>query len=369
MRQHSEQLLDALSGSFTRRLFVNVFHGSDRVAEELAFESWSLEGDFGSEVTVSGSGVVVYPSESGESMSPVGTWGVLSPFRARLELVMEVTAGSFRERVTLGMFRVTRIPDARDFTAVVNGAEVVVSSRVRVEFLSLEEDVRRRGFRFPEEPPSLDSCYNELRRITGIPVEESVPDAPIPSGTLWEAKQGGRLDAVTVLGDVLGGTPVVNSRGAWVVVPDELTGPVGKLTLGTTGTVIDVGYEVDSDGVYNCVVGTFEDDDRNPLYAVAEVSSGDLATSGLYLETTRYYSNDAIKTQDAANTAVQSVLDLSIGSQQYDVPIQCHVNPLVECGDVVSLSGWSRPLVGRLVKFSMSDSPLMNVTLRVFRDL
>ena len=369
MRRHSEQLLEALNGSFTRRLFVNVFHGSDRVAEELAFESWSLEGDLGSAVAVSGSGVVVYPSESGESVAPVGTRGVLSPFRARVELVMEVSAGRFVERVSLGLFRVVSVPESRDYTAVVNGLEVVVASRVKISFLSLAEDVRRRGFRFPEVPPQSESCYRELRRITGMPVMETVPDRPITGNPVWEAKQGGRLEAVQQLADQLGGVAVVNSDGAWEVVPDEAGAPVGELALGARGTVVDVGSEIDTDSVYNVVVGQFEDEDRNPIYAVAEVRSGDLRPDSLYLETTRYYSSDFVKTQAQADSAVQSILALSTGAQLYDVPVQCHVNPLFELGDVVELTGWVRPVVGRVVKFSMSDSALMNVTLEVRRSL
>jgi hypothetical protein len=46
------------------------------------------------------------------------------------------------------------------------------------------------------------------------------------------------------------------------------------LALGQSGTVIEVGYEVDTDDIYNCVAGTFEDANRNPIYAVAEVMVG-----------------------------------------------------------------------------------------------
>lgn len=369
MRQHTPLLPDVLTGSFTRRVTVNVFHGRDRVETGLAFESWSFDGDLGARLTTSGVGTVVYPSVNGESMSPVGTKGVLSPFRARVELVMEILAGSFRESVSLGMFRVTRILEARDHTTVVGGVERVVASRVRFEFVTLEADVERRGFRFPEVPSSTDSAFEEIRRVTGMPVRETVDDAAITGDPVWEAKQGGRLDAVRQLGGILGGTAVVDSLGSWVVIPDQLGDPVGELTLGERGTVLDVGAEIDTDTVYNVVVGLFEDENRTPFYSVAEVPNGDLAPGSNYLENTRYYSSEFVKTQAQGDSAVASVLALSIGSQQYDVTIQCHINPLVELGDVLALSGWSRPIVGQLVKFGMSESPLMNVTLRVAREL
>lgn len=369
MRQHSAQLVDVLSGSFSRRLFVNVFHGTDRVKADVPFTSWSFEGSKSSAVKYSGSGTVVYESVAGESLVPTGTTGVLSPFRARLELVMEISAGGFLERVPLGMFRVVDVRNARDITAVVNGAEVVVASEVTVEFRSLDEDVRRWGFRYPEQPPSAGSCFDEIRRITGMPVEETVADKPITGSPIWEAKQDGRLEAVQSLADTLGGVAVVNSVGAWEILPDTVGDPVGSIRLGERGTVLDVSDEIETDTVYNEVVGTFEDEDRNPIYAIAQVTVGDLAVDGNYRPNTRYYSSDKVRTQHQANVAVQSVLDLSIGSQSYDVLIQCHINPLVELGDVLTLEGWSRPLTGELVKFSMGEGAYMNVTLRAQRVL
>ena len=116
-----------LHGSFSRRLLVNVVHGTDRVLEDVPFEGWSLEAGLGSTVRYSGKGTVVHESVNGESLSPVGTKGVLSPFRARLELVMEISAGDFVERVPLGTFRVTAAGPAKDFTA---GGEGFVSVRV-----------------------------------------------------------------------------------------------------------------------------------------------------------------------------------------------------------------------------------------------
>lgn len=112
-----EGLDGALSGSFTRRVVANVYHGTDRVVEGLPVESWSVSGDLGAGVSHSGSAVAVYESVDGESLSPVGTRGVLSPFRARVELVMEVTAGDWSGSVPLGTFRVTAAGPAKDFMA------------------------------------------------------------------------------------------------------------------------------------------------------------------------------------------------------------------------------------------------------------
>ncbi len=369
MRQHSDQLEAVLSGSFERELSVNVFNGSDRPLEGVRFESWQLDADLGRGICTQGSGTVVHSSPDGSSLVPVGTEGVLSPFRARVEPVMTIRAGGFEESVSLGTFRVSAVPSASDSLASVDGRELVVASRVALKFDSLEADVGRWGFQFPEQSKAGASAFAEIRRFTGMPVEETVPDVAVPSLKVWEAKQGGRLEAVLELGRVLGGSAVVNSRGAWQVIPDVIGEPVATLRLGELGTVLDVADEIDTDTVYNEVVGTFEDVNGKPIYAVARVTSGALSVDGPYGVHTRYYASDLVKTQAQANGAVQSVLDQSIGSQQYDVQIQCHVNPLVEIGDVVALEGWKRPLVGQLRKIDLSNGAYMSATLRVARRL
>lgn len=369
VRQGSAELSDVLSGSFERELNVNVFNGSTRMLQGERFESWQLESDLGGKVASSGSGTIVHESLTGESLSPVGTRGVLSPFRARVEPVMTIRAGSFSESVSLGTFRVTGVPSAVDTVIQYDGRDWVAASEVAVRFMSLDEDTNRWGFHFPDQSPAGVSAFAELRRITGMPVEETVPDVVLPTTKVWEAKQGGRLDAVLELGRILGGSAVVNSRGAWVVIPDEVGAPVASLRLGEYGTVLDVADEIETDTVYNEVIGSFEDANGNPFYSIATVDVGDLAVSGDYKPNTRYYASDLVKTQAQGDDAVQSVLDLSIGAQAYDVQIQCHVNPLVEIGDVVELEGWKRPLVGQLRKMSISDSAYMSVTLRVHREL
>lgn len=369
MRQHSAQLADVLSGSFERELTVNVFNGSDRVLAGVRFESWQLESDLGRVVCASGSGTVVHASVDGGSLVPVGTEGVLSAFRARVEPVLTIRAGSFSESVSLGTFRVLEVPSAEDFTAEFDGRELVTGSRVELKFDSLDSDIDRWGFQFPEQSRVGVSAFGEIRRLTGMPVEETVPDVNLPSLKVWEAKQGGRLEAVIELGRVLGGSAVVNSRGAWEIIPDEIGEPVVTLRLGPLGTVLGVADEITTDTVYNEVVGTFEDATGKPLYSVARVTTGPLSVDGPYGVNTRYYSSDLVTTQAQANAAVQSVLNQSISSQQYTVKIQCHINPLVEIGDVAELEGWRRPLVGRVTNVSLSDSAYMNIDLLVDRVL
>lgn len=384
VRAHTSGVENVLTGSHSARLIIDVFHGSDRVMQGVEATDWTLEGDLTRDVKFSGSATFAYQSVSGESAVPKGTDGVFSPFKARLLLTMEIAAGGFSELITLGWARVVTVPSGVDYFADShNFGRFVVASIVQVEFLGLEENVRRRGFRYPEQPPSLTSTYAELRRVTGMTVVQTVPDKALPAGITYDTSEGGRLKGVQMLWDNLGCVGVINSTGAWVGVPKVPGDPVGTLAIGPEGTIIDMGYEADTDTVYNCVVGTFEDADRNPIYAVAEVLDGPLATSGLYEENTTYYSSSTPTTQATANATVRALLSQSIGGQTYQVPITCIATPLIELGDVLEVTetiGFDpeldsvRPeaeviLQGRAIHYRMSKGALMDVTLEVQRSL
>lgn len=367
MRAHTEALEDVLRDSHGQRLLVDVFHGSDRVLQGLELTDWDIDFDLTRDVKLSGSATIAYQSVSGESLVPEGTSGILSPFKARLLLTVEVTAGGFSELVTLGWARLDAVPSGRDYFVDTSFGRFVSVSVVQIEWVGLEDYVRRRGFRSPEQPPSLSSTYVELRRITGMTVVESVPDAALPAGITYDTARGGRLKGVQTLWDNLDCIGVLNQSGHWVGLPKSPGDPVGELSLGENGTVVEVGYEVETEEVYNCVVGTFEDEDRNPIYAIAEITVGDLATSGLYGENTLQYSSNTPTTQDAANATVEALLSQTIGGQTYLVPIKCVTNPLIELGDVLSVVGWSRPLNGRLIRARMTPDAVMDVTLEVQR--
>lgn len=371
MRTSSDNLPEVLTGSFSRRLSIDVFHGADRVLQDIDITAWQLDGDLTSEVKHSGSATVVYASQAGESLVPNGTDGILSPYRATLLLKLEISAGNFTETVTLGWFKVIAAPSAYDeyVDDPVSGKRVVVSSVVEVEFQSLDVNLKRRGFRSPEQPPSLLSSYDEIRRISDMSVVETVPDKALSTALVYETTQGGRLKGVQDIASSMGGVAVPDSFGALRIITPGADEAVGTLTVGPDGTVTDIGYSIDTDSVYNCVVGTFEDANRNPIYAVAEVTTGPLATDGAYGEYTRYYSSPLVNTQAAADSAVKAILSQSIGGQTYDVPVKCILHPLIELGDPLEVTGHDRPILGQCVKYSMSDSALMDVTLEVPRPL
>lgn len=370
MRQHSAHLAEVLTESFTTRLIADAFYGAERTLADLPVGSWELQWNSEAKIKSAGSLTVEYTSDVAESLSPGEFTDVLAPFGQELNLLMEVSAGEFKETVQLGHYRLTAVPNARDDYAQLMNRTITVGSRVTLTLEDRLIGVERAGFQSEQSPPSMASCWTEIQRLTGMQVLRSVPDKAIPNSVVYLAEQGGRLKAVQELAGVLGGSAYVTPDGAISVLPDAAGGIVGKLTLGDSGTILDVAHSMESEGVYNEVVGNFEDANRNPLYAVASITSGPLAVDGPYGRYTRYYSSPFVKTPAAAQSAVDAILSQVSSTQTYRVPVQCLVNPLIEDGDVVSVQRpIGEPLVGRVVNHKFGASNLMSLELDVQRDV
>jgi len=368
VRAASDGLASVLQDDFSTRLIVDSFYGPNRTHADLPSNSWSLRWDSEAAVKSGGKLTIVYTPEVAESLTPTQFADVLAPFGQEVNLLLEVSAGDFAETVQLGHYRITAVPDARDAFADFLGGTIVVGSTVTVRLQSRDIAVQREGFRSEQSPPDLSSCWAEIQRLTGMQVLRSVGDKAIPNNVVYLAEQGGRLKAVQALAEVLGGVEYVTPDGAMSVIPNEPGDVVAELVLGDHGTIIDVAHSMESEGVYNEVIGNFQTEDRTPIYAVASITDGPLSVDGPYGRYTRYYASPFVQTKAAAQSAVDAILTQVSSAQTYRVPVTCVIDPRLEMGDVVSVQRpQGRLLVGRIVNISMGDSRLMDLNLDVTR--
>lgn len=363
MRVHSDQLEKVLTGSRDRILHVDVFRGTDRVLMDLRPDDWSLKWDY-SEVGLGGTLTVTVVTDDGVSLIPKGPAGLLSPHAGASVLLLEETrAGSFVETTQLGWARITGYRDAYDSTVEIGGRSVVYSTTITLELEGIEVGVVRDGLEAPAQPASGTTCYREIRRLSGLGVEETLPDKPAPDIT-YEASQGGRWKACLELAKHLGGVLYVTQWGD-LTVHDPDVALSGTLHVGEDGTVTDVIQSASTDAVYNCVVGSFEDENGMPLYATAEVIQGPMSVTGAYGRYTRYYSSDFVNTQEQAQSTVEAILAQYTWGQLYEVPVKALTNPLVEVGDRWEVVSDDRTVEGIVTSVGLSDGPLMDVVLEV----
>lgn len=386
---------DLLSDGFTRVLLIDVLHGTDPVATGVLADSWSLDGDIGRDPKTTGKVRIAYRSLNGESWTPTGRDGVLSPYKATLLLTEVISAGTYRRVVQLGLFDVVAVPYAQDTRAVVGarwvesfttegdefgdefeddfpgelvyaggrlvgGREVVVASVVELELESLDGRVLRASLRSPRT--SLDSAIDEWRAVGLLPVSAPAADAGIPV-TVWPAEDGSRLDAVQHSARALGGVPAVNSFGQWALLDDET--PTVTLVLGERGTVVDISSGLDLDDFANVIIGNYEDDAGQPIRA-EWVASGGLAPSAMGREVVKYHTSNTVRTQAAADAAVAEQGYLAT-TREVDYEVTCVYNPVLELGDHVVVDG--SDVAGVAVQVQVSSAAEMVVTVRMRRSL
>ena len=362
MRTSSGNLAGVLAeGSFSYYVVVDILHGTDRVAQDVTPESWSLSFNLGANLTATGRFRFVHQSERGESWVPDGVSGVLSPFKATLLVTIVVEAGSLRERVQYGMFDVVAVPFAEDTLARVGGRDVVVTSTVEVEVQSLDNRVAAASLR---SPVTVSGSAVAAWRKYGL-----LPVATVAAGefetTTFPAEKDSRLKLVQSAARLMGGTSAVNSRGEWALV-DGTGAEVVLRADGESSTVVDVSSELSTAGFYNVVVGSYETEDGTPIDSVWE-APGDLSPDALGREWVRYHRSDMVRTQESADAATASVGALSV-QQEVDVPVSCIFNPLLELGDRVRVEGLQAPISGVVQEIDPRDE-LMTVTVRVVRSL
>lgn len=213
-------------------------------------------------VTVVGAGV--------ESLVPSRLTDALAPFGQELTLWRELQFGRepdlYVQTVPLGVFRLT---SASDSSQRFRGSSVVDWS-VKVSFSDRLKMLVDDDFLVPEGPVSGASVWDEVRRLSPFPVQESLGDVAVPAGTVYRS----RVDAVTVLLGLLGGVPHVTRQGAltarladrWLTetVPDAVILGVIRLSLTMDDRFFNqVAVENPTDPLITATASIL--DDSNPL--------------------------------------------------------------------------------------------------------
>lgn len=317
------------------RLRVDVLHGAERVLADQAgvdpVVSWDLTGEV-KQVADLG---IVYTDDQGGSILPKDFAAKVGPWGTDLQISLEAELNGQRVLAPAGLLMVESIPEAYDSDGWrVQGRTFNLGTTLVLKAKGLDERVARRGFGAERlAPPSGATCWGEIARLTGMKIARNVPDVAAPT-LEYERAQRDRLKQVHALASRLGGVLVPDADGVLTLVPDTIGAPVGTIS----GTVVDAPYSLDSEGVYNEVIGNFEDPDRNPInVAPARVTSGPLAVTGPYGVYTRYYASEFVTNQAAAVSALAKIL-AQVSTPSFDRQVTTLIDPRVEIGDTWTIT-------------------------------
>jgi hypothetical protein len=372
VRAVSDELARVLDeGQYEVSLGLDAFYGAERTLQGLTVDaSWELKWVKSADVPGSGSVLVQMPSTDGTSLTPREFTARLAPFGQEVAPLLSISAGQFTETVQAGRFRIADVPSARDETLRHSTRTVTVGSYVKLALLDQLEAVRAAGFARPENPVHTSDAWQELARLTGMRILRNGVTAAVPASITYEMTSGGRLKAVRELAAVLGGTPYVLSDGALTVVPDGPLAPVRRFTVGDTSTLLGFEYAMSSDGVFNEVVGIFEDADRNPIVVPpAQVTSGPLAVSGPFGRRTRYYASPFVKTPTQAASALQKILAQASQMKAFRVLPEFVLDPRIEVGDTIEIEQAEQTYLGVVAEVTWRANGKMTLGVDIYQSV
>lgn len=287
----------------------------------------SAEVQASTSVTVVGFGDSLVPRTSAD---PLGASG------QELALYRTVSVGGEEWSIPLGVFRVTRAGDSVEQVR----DSVVLDWSVQVSLSDRFEQIRADDFLAVEAPVPGNTVWDEIRRLSPIAVQESLTDASVPAGTVYES----RLDAIRVLMELIGGVPHLTREGV-------LTARIADAWLSVTQPVFDLPGVVDwsdelTNDFYNQVQVSNPDNAAVVAYAVLDDPANPRSVSRAGGRTYKQ-SSPIYLTQDSAQRAAYTILQRVSAKRSNTVQVTCGPEALLlELGDV----GWVRdPVRGRAV--------------------
>lgn len=371
MRAVSAGLSDVLDGGqFDCSLSLDAFYGAERTLTGLTVDpSWELRWTKSADIPGSGSVLVQVSSPDGSSLTPREFTARLAPFGQEVAPLLTVSAGRFSETVMAGRYRIVDVPKARDENLVHSVRTITVGSYVQLSLLDQLEAVRAAGFNRPEQPVHTGDAWQELARLTGMRIKRTSAVATVPASITYELSDGGRMKAVRELAAALGGTPYVTPDGALTVLSDGAAAvPVRRFKLAST--VLGLEYAMSSDGVYNEVVGIFEDENRDPIVVnPAQITSGPLSVYGPLGRRTRFYSSPFVKTREQALSALDKILAQSSQQKSFRVPVSTVLDPRVEVGDTVQVEQDTQTYTGVVHEVAWRADGTMQLQVDVVRTI
>jgi hypothetical protein len=358
MLELDEDARAALEQSHEAGYEVSAFYGAEQTlpAVPVTFDG-SLS--FSASAEIQGGGTVHLARDGGESLVPAKRTDPLAPYGQELQISRTVTKGGQTWRIPLGRFRISRVPSAREYFRRYPTLALRVGWSAQLELKDRFDLIQADDFLATTAPRAGATVWDEIRRLSPIPIVESLQDAPLPAGVVYE----GRSDALVMLMAHLGGVPHMTRQGAltarrsdaWLTETEPVT---------TIAGTIEVDDSLAND-LYNSVAVTTNQDPT--ILAISEITNpaDPLAVSSPLGRRTYTHQDPLAKTQAQAQATADRLLARLSTQQSRVAKVTCLPRPDVELGDYVRVLDPSngKEIDGEVSEMSFSMNPTEPMTL------
>lgn len=324
----SDTAKSALTRSFTYRIMVESWRGSELLSDNVPVVSATEEGKRDSRVPELVT-LTVPRVDRGFSWSPVSDDHPLAANGQRLRIQLGIDIGNGQtEWFQRGWFVIT--------DSETNGDTVTV----RAAGLLYLIDEARLVSPFQPSGNLVGTLRGLVEPALTVVVDAGLPNRSVPSGINYDED---RLGAVLELLDGWPADAYVTEDGYLLVTSaTQSTTPVLTLTNGEGGTIISASGASTRDGAYNVVVARGTAADGGQVQGVAYNRTGNSAKSldGPFnpLPVPYYYSSPLLTTVNQCNAAARTVLARLQRSTSKEFAVEMVPNPAVQLGDVVSVT-------------------------------
>lgn len=302
-------------------VWATAFYLGEVTIPRLSVASGSIS--FSGDAEVQGSGSLRAVGQA-PSRVPNAKTDPLAVYGQELSIRRTVMVGDQEYEIPLGRFRITEVPqsniDSRDGVVIDWWADLKYSDRF--------EQIQADDFLTVETPRPGANTWDEIRRLSPIPVQESLPAVSVPPSTVYDS----RLASIAALCDLMGGLPHLTREGV-------LTARAKDVWLTATTPVFDIEgviawNESMKNDFYNQVsVRSASNTELAPVYRQITDESDPLAVSRAGGRTYKY-SSPVLDTKTALSNAADTVLRRV--STKRSRPVKVLAGPealLLELGD------------------------------------
>jgi hypothetical protein len=343
-----------LESSRSARYVVSSFYGPELTLADLKVDPSNSSLTFDATSDKQGTGTL-YVVSQGKSLRPRFQTDPLAAYGQEVS-ISYVVGNSVN--IALGRFRITDVPSAtetyRFASSNVSGSIVELTLADRFDLLVND------SFLAVTSPQST-SAWDEIQRISPVPVVRSLDDAVVPSTLVYQNK----LDAVKKLMALMGGEPAMTREGA-LTARLSTSWALGLAPVTTITGVIqrDDGM---SNNLFNCIVVTNSSD--SSIVGVAQIDdpSNPLCVTGPLGRRVKTIQDPLATTQEAAQATAATYLAQYSTQQTQTVKVTCLPRWDVELGDFIEIvdPNTHESLFGTVVNMQCNIDPTAAMSLQI----